>query len=175
MNRVIDFDDYTIHDDVFDTLDRLWGPHTCDRFAFYYNAKLTLFNSRYFQPGTSGINDFSQDLRYENNWLCPPVYLTYKVVEHLRVCEAVGTLVAPVWKSAHYWPILCADNVHWNDFIHDMRMLPYNPKLILECKADNSIFGNNADEFSNSSSENRLWQCPQRSGFVNAVVDQIKH
>ena len=30
MRRVIDFDDYTIHDDVFDTLDRLWGPHSCD-------------------------------------------------------------------------------------------------------------------------------------------------
>lgn len=131
-------------------------------FASYYNAKFTLFNSRYFQPGTSGINAFSQDWRYENNWLCRPVYLTCKVVEHLRVCRAVGTLVAPVWKSAHYWPILCADGVHWNDFIHDMRVLPNNPKLFLKCKADNS-------------SENRLWQCPQRSGFVNAVVDQIKH
>jgi len=139
MSRVIDFDDYTIHDDVFDTLDRLWDPHTCDRFASYYNAKLTLFNSRYFQPGTGGINAFSQDWRYENNWLCPPVYLTYKVVEHLRVCRAVGTLVAPVWKSAHYWPILCADGVHWNDFIHDMRALPNNPKLFLKCKADNRM------------------------------------
>lgn len=142
MSRVVDFDDYTIHDDVFNTIDWVWGPHSCDRFACYYNTKLVKYNSRYFQPGTSGVNAFSQDWQYDNNWLCPPVYLTCKVLKHLRACNAQGTLIVPVWKSAHFWPLLCADGVHWNGFIHDWLVLPNHPKLFLKCKAQNCIFGN---------------------------------
>ena len=45
LGRIIDFDDYTIND-VFQMLDSKGGPHTVDRFACSYNAKLTRFNSR---------------------------------------------------------------------------------------------------------------------------------
>lgn len=43
LSRTIDFDDYTIHDDVFRMLDCKWGPHTVDRFACSYNAKVCTF------------------------------------------------------------------------------------------------------------------------------------
>ena len=33
LSRTIDFDDYTIHDDVFHMLDCKWGLHTVNRFA----------------------------------------------------------------------------------------------------------------------------------------------
>ena len=36
LRRAIDFDDYTIHDDVFYMLDSKWEPHTVDRFACSY-------------------------------------------------------------------------------------------------------------------------------------------
>ena len=49
LSRLIDFDDYSIDDDVFHTLDCKWGPHTVDRFACSYNAKLSRFNSRFYQ------------------------------------------------------------------------------------------------------------------------------
>ena len=48
LSRIIDFDDYTINDDVFHILDVRWGPHTIDRFACSYNAKLSRFNSRFY-------------------------------------------------------------------------------------------------------------------------------
>ena len=64
------------------------GPHTIDRFACHYNSKLVLFNSKFFQPGTSGAIAFSQDWAFANNCLCPPTYLTVRVVNHLKICKA---------------------------------------------------------------------------------------
>ena len=60
LSRIIDFDDYTLNDDVFHMLDFRWGPHTIDRFAFSYNAKLSHFNSRFYQPGTEAVDAFLQ-------------------------------------------------------------------------------------------------------------------
>ena len=40
ISKFVDLDDYSINDGVFYSLDELWGPHTCDRFACHYNAKL---------------------------------------------------------------------------------------------------------------------------------------
>ena len=48
LSRTIDFDDYTIHDDVFRMLDCKWGPHTVDRFACSYNAKVSRYTSRFY-------------------------------------------------------------------------------------------------------------------------------
>ena len=72
ISKFVDLDDYSINDRVFYSLHKLWGPHTCDRFACHYNAKLPKFNTRFFQPGTSGLNAFAQDWSKDNNWLCPP-------------------------------------------------------------------------------------------------------
>ena len=52
MSRIVDFDDYTINDDVFHMLDCNWGPLTVDRVACSYNAKLLRFNSN-----NSGVSE----------------------------------------------------------------------------------------------------------------------
>ena len=141
ISKFVDLDDYSINDGVFYSLDDLWGPHTCDRFACHYNAKLPKFNTRFYQPGTSGVNAFAQDWSNDNNWLCPPVCLTCKVLSHLKVCNAAGTLVVPLWRSAHFWPRLCFDGLHWSGFVHDWVILPDLPNLFVRGKAKNSIFG----------------------------------
>ncbi|CAH3178694.1 unnamed protein product [Porites lobata] len=141
ISKFVDLDDYSINDGVFYSLDELWGPHTCDRFACHYNAKLPKFNTRLYQPGTSGVNAFAQDWSNDNNWLCPPVCLTSKVLSHLKVCNAAGTLVVPLWRSAYFWPRLCFDGLHWSGFVHDWVILPDLPNLFVRGKAKNSIFG----------------------------------
>ena len=141
LSKFVDYDDCTINDVVFNSLDELWGPHTCDRFACSYNAKVKLFNSKFYQPGSSGVNAFAQDWSHHNNWLCPPVFLTCKVIKHLKLCGAKGTLIVPLWKSAHFWPILSSDGLHWSPFIHDWVILPNFPNLFIRGKDKNSIFG----------------------------------
>ena len=49
-------------------LDRLWGPHTVDRFANAVNAHLPRFNSRFRVPGTEAVDAFSISRNGENNW-----------------------------------------------------------------------------------------------------------
>lgn len=61
ISKFIDYDDYMINDTVFNFLDDLWGPRTCVRFTCSYNAKIQCVNSRFYQPGSSGVNAFSQD------------------------------------------------------------------------------------------------------------------
>ena len=141
LSKFVDYDDYTINDVVFNSLDELWGPHTCDRFACSYNAKVKLFNSKFYQPGSSAVNAFAQDWSHHHNWLCPPVFLTCKVIKHLKLCGAKGTLIVPLWKSAHFWPILSSDGLHWSPFIHDWVILPNFPNLFIRGKVKNSIFG----------------------------------
>ena len=147
ISKFVDLDDYSINDGVFYSLDELWGPHTCDRFACHYNAKLPKFNTRFYQPGTSGVNAFAQDWSNDNNWLCPPVCLTCKVLSHLKVCNAAGTLVVPLWRSAYFWPRLCFDGLHWSGFVHDWVILTDLPNLFVRGIAKNSIFGRDSLPF----------------------------
>ena len=114
ISKIIDYDDYTINDDIFAFLDESWGPNTIDSFACHYNKKLALFNSKFFQPGTTGVSAFSQDWVFANNWLCPPTYLTVRVVNHFKICRASGTLIVPLWRSAHFWTTICDNGVHFS-------------------------------------------------------------
>ena len=147
FSKFIDHDNSTINDAVFYALEELWGPHSCDRFACSKNAKIPLFNSWFYQPGSSGVNAFSQDWSHHNNWLYPPVYLTCKVINHMKLCSAKGTLIVPLWKSAHFWSILCSNGLHWSSFIHDWVVLPNFPNLFIRGKAKNSIFGSRPTAF----------------------------
>ena len=77
LSKIVDFDDYSLHDEVFFHLENLWGPHSVDRFACCYNAKLPRFNSRFVQPGAEAVDAFTQDWSPENNWLVPPILAGY--------------------------------------------------------------------------------------------------
>ena len=84
LSKITDYDDYSVHDDVFTQLDALWGPHSIDRFACSYHAKLPGFNSRFLQPGTEAVDAFFQDWALENNWLVPTITLIGRVFIHMR-------------------------------------------------------------------------------------------
>ena len=60
LSRCGDCDDWSVNDQVFKELDMKWGPQTMDRFASQYNTKCKRFNSRFWVPGTQGINGLDQ-------------------------------------------------------------------------------------------------------------------
>ncbi|KAK3107923.1 hypothetical protein FSP39_025264 [Pinctada imbricata] len=51
LSRCHDSDDWQIAPLVFIHLDKIWEPHTIDRFASDYNTKCVRFNSRWWCPG----------------------------------------------------------------------------------------------------------------------------
>ena len=138
VSKIVDLDDYSVHNDIFLLLEDRWGPHSIDRFACSYSTKLPRFNSRFLQPGTEAVDAFTQDCSSENNWLVPPITLVGRLLSHMRDCKAVGSLIVPMWKSAYFWPLLCNDGVRLNFFVKDWLFLPNKPDLFIKGKAKNN-------------------------------------
>ena len=113
ISRFLDTDDWQLSEGFFQMLENRWGPHTIDCFANYYNRKLARFFSRFWNPGACGIDFFVQDLEGENCLVVPPVVVLPRVFQSMRVQKAVGTVVAPVWPSASFWPLLHRKYSHY--------------------------------------------------------------
>ena len=47
ISRIVDFDDWGVSFEFVNHVDRIWGPHSVDRFANCYNRKLPRFYSRF--------------------------------------------------------------------------------------------------------------------------------
>ena len=112
----MDYDDWELALGFFRQLDELWGPFTVDCFATHYNKKVSKYFSRFWNPGTAGVDAFFQDWLHENCLVVPPVVLLSKVLIFMFRCNVRGILVVPYWLSAPFWPLL----VHkfW-DFVVD--------------------------------------------------------
>ena len=123
IGRITDYDDWSIDHSIFRRLDTKWGPHTVDRFASHYNAQLGRFNSRFWNPGSKAIDVFTCNWGGENNWLCPPIYLVPRVVQHAKKCAAKATLLIPEWPSAPFWPILFPDGYHAEVSVSDKEVI----------------------------------------------------
>ena len=62
LSRIIDYDDWSLDHKLFKFLDNKWGPHTVDRFACFYNAQLSRYNSRFWNPGSEAVDAFTPTL-----------------------------------------------------------------------------------------------------------------
>ena len=71
ISRLIDLDDWQLSNWFFQSLEQLWGPHTVDCLATYYNTKIPRFYSRFWNPGAEGVDFFAQNLENENCLLVP--------------------------------------------------------------------------------------------------------
>ena len=148
ISKLVDFDDYAINDSVFQSINDYWGLHTVDRFACSYHTKLPRFNSRSFQLGCEAAEAFSQDWGYDNNWFCPRfVLVIVRVLKHMEVCLARGTLILPVWKSPFFWKVCATDGVHCSRYVIDWVYLPKFQGLFVKGKARNSLFGTRPLDF----------------------------
>ena len=105
ISRLIDFDDWQVTPEVFPRLEELWGPQTVDCFANFYTAKLPRFFSRFWNPETSGVDFFVQNLESKNCLLVPPVSLIARALHYLSLQKARATIVIPVWPSSSFWPL----------------------------------------------------------------------
>ena len=141
LSRQEDWDDWGISHEFFSFVDGRWGPHTVDRFADNFNAKLPKFNSRYWCPGSSLVDAFTVSWHGENNWLVPPIYLVGDTIKHLHVSHASGTLVVPEWPSAVFYPLLFSSNSPFRHMIVDIARFNDPERIFVQGRNMNSIFG----------------------------------
>ena len=124
VSKSVDFDDWRTTREFFEYLNRLWGPHTIDRFASHKNTHLAWFNSRYFLPGTEAGDAFTTTWVAENNWLVPPISCVSRVILHVLASRAPGSLVVPYWPSSPFWPLLFASAHVCQPFVTNIRIFP---------------------------------------------------
>ena len=110
----------------FALLEERWGPHTVDRMAAPHNALLPRFYSRFYAPGAIDIDCFSDlDWSRDVNFINPDFNMISRVIDHMKRCRAVGTLIVPEWPSMPWWPLLFpAENEPVHRPVKDMLVLP---------------------------------------------------
>lgn len=113
ISRFIDIDDWQLTKSCFETLEMLWGNHTIDCFANYYNRKTSRYFSRFWNPDCSGVDFFVQNIKGENCLVVPPVDLIVRALHYLCTCKALATVVVPFWPSAQFWPVLSRSYVNF--------------------------------------------------------------
>lgn len=90
--------EWTLHPSVFRQLEHMFGPHTIDRFASLSTALLPAYNSRFRDPGTSGVDALGQtDWHQHNNFVNAPFRLIPRVLDVVEAQRAEATLIAPLW------------------------------------------------------------------------------
>ena len=108
ISKCLDIEDYGVTDKFYGEVSTIFKVNcNFDRFANNTNTKTVLFNSASFCVGTSGVDSFCYDWGLDSiNWLFPPPRLVVKAINHLKLCNAMGLLVAPIWKSAEFYAYL---------------------------------------------------------------------
>ncbi len=107
LSRTWDKSNWMLHPRLFSFLDRTWGPHTIDRFASCTNAQVELFNSRFWEPLTAGVDALAQtDWDVHNNWVNPPFCLLPKVLSKVVEQKAHATVIAPVFRGQPWFQTL---------------------------------------------------------------------
>uniref|UniRef100_A0A8W8M7H1 CCHC-type domain-containing protein n=1 Tax=Magallana gigas TaxID=29159 RepID=A0A8W8M7H1_MAGGI len=72
ISRQTDRDDWGIRISVYNYLCEKYGQHDIDAFATHYNTTCSVFYSKSWCPGTSGIDAFNCSWTGSNIWLVPP-------------------------------------------------------------------------------------------------------
>ena len=105
-SKVIDYDDWGVDDRWFRHICSKLGTADFDRFADQNNAKTYLYNSRFYTPTTAGIDAFTQNWKGYLNWVVPPIHLIGRALKYMEILQCECILVAPLWYSAYFWPLL---------------------------------------------------------------------
>ena len=102
LSRIIERDDWAIQPFYCQKIQKI----TCDRFADHKNKQISHFNSKYWVPGSAGVDGLAQSWEGQVNWAVPPVKLIPETLSLLSAIRVPTIIVVPQWYSAPFWPLL---------------------------------------------------------------------
>lgn len=98
LSRLSDKYEWALNPRIFRHINRVWGPHSIDRFATFTNSQLPVFNSRFWDPKTAGIDALAQiDWDVHNNYVNAPFRLLPRIIQKIKETRAWATVIAPLW------------------------------------------------------------------------------
>jgi hypothetical protein len=84
LSCIVDNDDWSISESIYQIITFNWGPHKVDWFASDHNFKLKVFYSRYWNMYSTGIDTFTVDWPGVNGLFVPPIFLIPRVLKYMR-------------------------------------------------------------------------------------------
>lgn len=100
LSRMSSTYEWQLHPNLFKLIDRTWGPHHIDRFASFITTQLPIYNSLFWDPGTSGVDALAQtNWGQMNNFVNAPFALLPKVLDVICQQKAFATVIAPKWEG----------------------------------------------------------------------------
>ena len=100
LSRMSSRHEWSIHPNLYQYLDKLWGPHTCDRFASYLTCVHPNYNSFHADPYSSGVDALAQsDWGINNNFINAPLRLMNHIINKVVATKAMATFIAPRWDA----------------------------------------------------------------------------
>ena len=107
LSRVSLMYEWMLDPGLFRYIDKLFGPHTIDRFASMTTTQLPVYNSRYMDPLSSGVDALAQqNWGSENNFVNAPFRLLNRVLDVIIAQKAYATVIAPHWPCHAFYPKL---------------------------------------------------------------------
>ena len=93
------------------------------------------------------LDAFTASWSGENNWLFPPSCVIPRVLKHSQFSGANGTLVAPMWASASWWPLLTYDSINFRPEIIYCIVIEPQPSMFLPAVPGCVVFGSDPPTF----------------------------
>lgn len=134
VSRIVDYDDWGILFDKLQLTEARYGSLEVDWFASEYR-----FYSRLGNIHHQKLMHFGEQIMV---CVClPPVHVVLRLLRKINSDQAVGVLVAPCWKSATFWPVLCY-NVNFISSVTNWFHLPTRKSYYVPRLNGKSMFGN---------------------------------
>ena len=118
--------DWMIQPEVFQEIDKKWGPLDIDLFAARHNTQLRRFFSYRLDPMAEAVDALNQKWTEMTPYAFPPFILLGRVLRKIRMDQVRhAVVIAPVWPNQHWYPLLLETMV---DF---PVLLPQTPDLLV--------------------------------------------
>ena len=98
--------DWKLNPAIFKKIDRVLGPIVVDLFASRITKQCPLYYSWLPDPSAAATDAFLQDWSTNRGFANPPWCLIGRVLSQTQAQQAQVILVAPVWKTQPWYPLL---------------------------------------------------------------------
>jgi hypothetical protein len=85
LTKQVNWDDWSVHPDTFNTLQQWFGVFSIDLFALPENFKVARYYSYSFSASSAGVNAFSLSWEGKNAYCAPPIERLAQVSINLNV------------------------------------------------------------------------------------------
>ena len=110
---VVDHSEWKLKPEIFQCIQRLWGPLEIDLFASRLSYQIPRYASWRPDPGAETVDAFTLDLAQLTGYAFPPFALAGRCLKQVILQQVQKlVIVAPVWETQPWYPLLlqlCVD------------------------------------------------------------------